>query len=312
MNKNLQSIKSIPIVDYLQSLGVTPIKRYGGYALYNAPYREDRNASMKVDFIRNLWYDFGLGKGGSIIDLVMLLSGCNTREAISHLTGEDNLSFHSPKTFIPQQDKQASSRRARRILSIGNEMPPHLLHYLQEERKIDLTLAKPYLRAIRYQIGDRQYTAIAFPNRTGGYELRDDKSFKGTVAPKDITIISSRDCDTSATYNLFEGFIDFLSYLTMKGKEFSSSIVLNSVSNLHRAISYLQAHRISSVRAFLDNDDAGRKALQSIQSAGIKVEDMSRYYQNHKDLNDFHVARQREQEKTQSIKPAIHKRGVRR
>ncbi len=69
---NLQNIKNIPIVDYLHACGIQPVKKYGSYALYNAPYREDHNASMKVDFTRNLWYDFGLGKGGSIIDLVML------------------------------------------------------------------------------------------------------------------------------------------------------------------------------------------------------------------------------------------------
>lgn len=37
----LQQIKSIPIADYLSSLGIQPVKRYGGYALYHAPYRDD-------------------------------------------------------------------------------------------------------------------------------------------------------------------------------------------------------------------------------------------------------------------------------
>ncbi len=51
---NLQNIKNIPIVDYLHACGIQPVKEYGSYALYNAPYREDHNASMKVDFTRNL------------------------------------------------------------------------------------------------------------------------------------------------------------------------------------------------------------------------------------------------------------------
>lgn len=83
----LQNIKNIPIADYLHARGIQPVKKYGSYALYNTPYREDHNASMKVDFARNLWFDFGLGKGGSIIDLVMLLQGGNAHEAISHLAG---------------------------------------------------------------------------------------------------------------------------------------------------------------------------------------------------------------------------------
>ena len=90
---DLQSIKGISIADYLHARGIQPVKQYGSYALYNAPYREDYNASLKVDFARNLWYDFGLGKGGNIIDLVMLLQRCNAHEAMSHLAG-NALSFH--------------------------------------------------------------------------------------------------------------------------------------------------------------------------------------------------------------------------
>lgn len=47
---NLQNIKNIPIADYLHGCGIQPVRKYGSYALYNAPYREDHNASMKVDF----------------------------------------------------------------------------------------------------------------------------------------------------------------------------------------------------------------------------------------------------------------------
>ena len=127
----LQNIKNIPIADYLHARGIQPVKKYGSYALYNAPYREDHNASMKVDFARNLWFDFGLGKGGSIIDLVMLLQGCNAHEAISHLAG-NNLSFHSATP--PKEKVAALSPSARHILGISEELPPHLQRYLQVVR----------------------------------------------------------------------------------------------------------------------------------------------------------------------------------
>ena len=254
----LQNIKNIPIADYLHARGIQPVKKYGSYALYNAPYREDHNDSMKVDFARNLWFDFGLGKGGSIIDLVMLLQGCNAHEAISHLAG-NNLSFHSATP--PKEKVAALSPSARHILCISEELPPHLQRYLQEERKIDLSLAKPYLRSVCYEVGGRTYIAIGFANRAGGYELRDDKTFKGTIAPKDISVIAG---DTNnVPHCIFEGFMDFLSYLTMKGKEIAPCIVLNSVSNVHRAVTYLREHHIGCVRAFLDNDEAGRASHTS-------------------------------------------------
>lgn len=180
-------------------------------------------------------------------------------------------------------------------------------NYLQEVRKIDLAVASPYLRHIRYEVGGREYSAIGFANQTGGYELRDDKTFKGTIAPKDISVIAGQ--ANNAPHCIFEGFMDFLSLLTMKGKEaISPSIVLNSVSNIHRAVAYLHENGIDSVRAFLDNDPAGRKALQTLCSAGFKVEDMSRHYSRYKDLNEYHVAQRTGQK--QVIPP--RKRGLRR
>lgn len=175
-------------------------------------------------------------------------------------------------------------------------------------RKIDLAVASPYLRHVRYEVGGREYSAIGFANRAGGYELRDGKTFKGTIAPKDISLIQG---NTSETPCLFEGFMDFLSLLTMKGKEVAPCLVLNSVSNLPRAIDYLHEKGIDFVRAFLDNDPAGKQALQAIQLSGIKVEDMSRHYAQYKDLNDYHVAQCKRQQEVQQRKPVIVKHKIR-
>ena len=308
---DLQYIKAIPIADYLHACGIKPAKRYNGYALYHAPYREDPNASLKVDFRQNLWHDYGTSQGGSIIDLVMKMRGCSAYEAIAHLA-EGKATTLAPSSFhreahIGQRRDEQRPNNTRRILSINEALPLHLQSYLREVRKIDLAVASPYLHHVRYEVGGREYSAIGFPNRAGRYELRDDKIFKGTIAPKDISVIAGQ--ANNAPLCIFEGVMDFLSLLTMKGKEaISPSIVLNSVSNIHRAVAYLHEKGIDSVRAFFDNDPAGRQALQAIQSTGIKVEDMSRHYSRYKDLNDYHVAQRTGQK--QVIPP--RKRGLRR
>ena len=308
---DLQHIKAIPIGDYLHACGIEPVKRYNGYALYHAPYREDSNASLKVDFRQNLWHDYGTSQGGSIIDLVMKMQGCSAYEAMAHLA-EGKATILAPSSFhreahIEQRMDEQRPNNTRRILSISEALPLHLQNYLREVRKIDLAVVSPYLRHIRYEVGGREYSAIGFANRTGGYELRDDKTFKGTIAPKDISVIAGQ--ANNAPLCIFEGFMDFLSLLTMKEKEaISPSIVLNSVSNIHRAVAYLHEKGIDTVRAFFDNDPAGRQALQAIQSTGIKVEDMSRHYSRYKDLNEYHIAQRTGQK--QVIPP--RKRGLRR
>lgn len=94
---DLPTIKAISIVDYLHACGIEPAKSYNGYALYHAPYREAPNASLKVDFRQNLWHDYGISKGGSIIDLVMRMRGCSAYEAMAHLAeGEGQLSHPLP------------------------------------------------------------------------------------------------------------------------------------------------------------------------------------------------------------------------
>lgn len=302
---DLPTIKAIPIVDYLHACGIEPAKRYNGYALYHAPYREDPNASLKVDFRQNLWHDYGTSQGGSIIDLVMRIKGCSAYEAMAHLA-EGKVITLAPSFFHRATTTTATNPTStRHILSISEELPLHLQSYLREVRKINLSVSSSYLRHIRYEVGEQEYSAIGFSNRAGGYELRDDKNFKGTIAPKDISLIQG---DISEKLCLFEGFIDFLSYLTMKGKETAPCLVLNSVSNLPRVISYLHENGIDSVRAFLDNDQAGRQTLKSLESAGISVEDMSRHYARYKDLNDYHVAQRTE---LKQVMPPP-KRGLRR
>ena len=206
---DLQHIKAIPIADYLHACGIKPTKRYNGYALYHAPYREDSNASLKVDFRQNLWHDYGTSQGGSIIDLVMRMRGCSAYEAMAHLAeGKATTlalsSFHRETTITTP-----NSTSTRHILSISEALPLHLQNYLREVRKIDLAVASPYLRYVRYEVGGREYSAIGFANRAGGYELRDDKTFKGTIAPKDISVIVGE--AHNAPLCIFEGFMDFLS-----------------------------------------------------------------------------------------------------
>ena len=68
---------------------------------------------------------------------------------------------------------------------------------------------------------------------------------------------------------------------------------------------YLNERNITSVRTFLDNDYAGQRAVQEFVNAGFKVEDMTVYYRDFKDLNDYHVSRVREHEKSQNTSNKI-------
>lgn len=64
-----QEAKKIRIADYLQSLGYSPVKQQGKSLWYKSPFREETEASFKVNTELNQWPDYGLGRGGNIIAL---------------------------------------------------------------------------------------------------------------------------------------------------------------------------------------------------------------------------------------------------
>lgn len=86
--KTIQAIKHLSIRAYLAEQGLHPTKDNPRYGLYLSPLREEHMPSFKVDYERNLWYDFGLGEGGSIIDLVMRLKRCDFAHAVRLLRTE--------------------------------------------------------------------------------------------------------------------------------------------------------------------------------------------------------------------------------
>ena len=69
----IQEIKAISISGFLSSKGYEPANKKGYKWWYLSPLHTEQTASFKVDLNKNVWYDFGLGKGGNIIDLAMEL-----------------------------------------------------------------------------------------------------------------------------------------------------------------------------------------------------------------------------------------------
>lgn len=277
---NLDTIKALPIRSFLEKQGITPVIDKGYYGLYRSPYRVDTVPSFKVDYCRNLWCDYGTGEGGSIIDLVMRLEKCSVGDAIRIL--EDTPDQIRIPTYLPPEDHPP----ALIITEIKPLAHPALVRYLKS-RRIDENIAKVHCHEIIYKVGEKAYFAVGFQNDSGGWELR-NKAFKGSSTPKGITTLRSG----KSRLLVFEGFIDYLSYLMLKRSDPPSSsdiLVLNSVSNTKRAQAVLQAYK--EIGTCLDNDDAGRKATEQIRQLApdAVIRDYSPYYRESNDLNDYLV-----------------------
>lgn len=279
-----ENIKHLSIRHYLNSKGIYPKKEYTGYGMYRSPFRDESSPSFKVDFNQNLWYDFGSGEGGSIIDLVMKMNGCTFNEAIDHLKEQSLLPVEEQLSF--------SFHRNSGITLVKDKLleHPRLLEYLQT-RKIDSDIARVHCREIHYKVGENTYYAIGFPNNDGGCELR-NSSFKGCIAPKEITHIHQEDKKESCF--VFEGFMDYLSLLTIRkqlnpdypSSNWHDNIVLNSTANLKKALPLLADY--DQIYSFLDNDKTGMTVFKELQKElGYRVRNSSRIYSGYKDLNEY-------------------------
>ena len=66
---DIEAMKRFPIEDFLARLGHHPVQRRANAVWYRSPYREEHTPSFKVNPEKNLWFDFGEGKGGNIFAL---------------------------------------------------------------------------------------------------------------------------------------------------------------------------------------------------------------------------------------------------
>ncbi len=276
-----KDINRFSIREYLAGMNIHPAKDKNSYGMYHSPFREDKDASMKVDYNKNLWIDYGTNEGGTLIDLAMRIKNCTNGEAMQlleqQLLGKSAFSFQGN---TKPSEKKEYSEPAIQITEVIPLSTPALIDYLKE-RKIDIELAKLYCKEVKYSVNDKSYYAIGFCNDIGGYVLR-SKYFKGCTSNA-ITHLKNG----SDNCLLFEGFMDFLSYLTLKKNRISehSAIVLNSVSNLSKAQNALSKYGI--IFSCLDNDESGKRAVRDLQSFCKDVKDQSVYYAKYKDLNDY-------------------------
>ena len=294
----IQNIKQISITDYLLQQGYSPARVQGIHFWYCSPLRNERTPSFKVNTERNQWYDLGSGEHGDIIDLVCALHRCTISEAIRLLSGAKQVA-HQEFSF---GGERKISERKLEILSAQPLSNPYLLRYLAA-RAIPLPVANSYCSEVLFQNMNRTYYAIGFANDALGWEIR-NMYFKGCVAPKAVTTIKRG----AGRLQIFEGFMDFLSWKTLNPSSMSDAIVLNSLALLPRIQEQIMGYQ--EVEGFLDNDDAGRKSFAVLKQIFPQIVDGATRYPEHKDLNEWLVAQSKINEK-QVLLPTT-KRGIRR
>ena len=269
---NCTQANEISIVDFLNSRSYIPT--VNGDAHWYI-LRDETKASTKVSANLNRWYDYGLDKGGKLVDLVCAyFTNGDIKEALEIIAGnsaQSNYKRHEETQIITSETK---------ILKVLPTVQHQALkNYLNERKIFDFFQDK--ISEIHYSIGNKNYFSLGWENEAGGWELR-NKLFKGCINGKGITtIIGEVDNDV---LDIWEGMFSFLSFLQYHDQP-HKVIVLNSVANVNKAITDIL--RYKKVNLYMDNDKAGERATERFKSIRNDAVDCSSICGNHKDYNDY-------------------------
>jgi DNA primase len=288
-----QQVNGWELVSYLDSLGFKPVKIQGSAHWYLSPLRSERTASFKVDSKRNLWYDFGTSEGGTVIDFAIRYLRCSVSEVLSRLQHAAPVTWnYSPRPEMVQSPDEQKLR----LSAVVPLCSPALLQYLAS-RKISLELAKQYCAELRFEVNGKHYFGVGFANQSKGWEIRNQFQ-KYASAPKDISVLKTG----SDRVLVFEGFMDFLSFLSLPrpGQHIHSDyVILNGIGLFQRAVPLLSAYRERGL--YFDRDTAGKQMTAVALGLGPGYSDHSSLYQGFKDLNDYLVTRPAAKKKTRRL-----------
>jgi hypothetical protein len=280
-----QEAKQLSLPELLARLGHLPVRQSGNRLWYRSPLRVEKIPSFCVEPGRKLpWIfaDHGANIKGNILDFVMQYQHCAIKEALAWLQQIFSTNALPPKQY---QHSSASSTASIQICRIKQIQHPALRSYLKE-RAIETSLARPYLREVHYWNAARHRFALGWKTETGGWCLR-APNFKAFLGPAGITTIG----ENNKSLAVFEGIFDFLAalahYRVMVAR--GQVIILNSVNHLHIVAEKIACGSYQSVRLYLDNDLAGRRATQQLLALPNTL-DCSHLYSPAKDLADWYAA----------------------
>ena len=278
----IKEIKSIPLADFLSQLGHKPTARKGTRLWYKSPLRQEQTPSFKVETTLNCWYDFGLGRGGNIIDLATELYQSTDLRYLMRCIA-DSCPVPSVQTVASSFAPRHSAPSMERFEVVPLEHRA-LVAYLKE-RGIPAHIAMVNCKEAHYRVNGKSYFAVAFENVSGCWELR-NRYFKGCRGRKGISFLPWARDGPSTECGVFEGFIDYLSALTLGIISGADAIILNSVVNVNKVMPYLKDY--ITINCYLDNDTAGRTALTELTAIyGSTVIDRSTLYSEFNDLNEY-------------------------
>lgn len=129
---DLREMKSILCSEVASKYGMNLKEKHG--RLWGKLREEEKTSSFSINLKENLWYDFGAGKGGSVIDLVAELEGVSINEAINILAEDYGFKKEKAIGWRPLTDnqyKELGIQPEKATMNFGFDLNKHTVEQLE-------------------------------------------------------------------------------------------------------------------------------------------------------------------------------------
>jgi len=298
--EDIDNARSVSIVSFLSSLAKVG-KQVGKRICYLSPLRCEKTPSFYVNTEKNLWYDFGIGEGGDVIDLVMKLYSISFAEAVRHLNGNDRKFKkieikNKGKVIEPYPKSDIHKKLYSAILKTKNDL--FIKRYLISKR---LKYHSEIGIADYKDTNGQRWIVFPCPNPQDirGLECRgvNNDATESIKGGKKIRITRGEKypwiLHRGQTFLLTESIIDSLAGEVLFDLKSESLLGLNGVGNVRYLPEIIEKYKPRKFLIALDNDSnhnagqlAQQRAIELITDEGIEIELIT----IHKDrgLKDLH------------------------
>lgn len=291
----------VDLVELLRKLGHQPVGKSKGQLKYHSPVRTgDSTPSFLVNPETGEWYDFGLPGGGDLLTFAKsywpLLSFYQRLQKIREVY---ELPMHKLQYAEPRE-REPRPRRAERVPSfeliavkaLGNN--PILEEFLKG--RCVWEAAQGLLSEVYYRMKADEHRparncfGVGWLNEFREWEVRTAAGWKSFLgANKGLSVFPG----SPAHLVVFEGIMDYLSWLALHPDQQPTAMVLNGAGLIELAIKAASGYEFKS--CFFDQDDTGREITARFLKVYPEAVDGAAAYVGFNDFNEMHMAQPKPQ-----------------
>ena len=270
--------------------------------LSGGEYCTKEHDSLKISNGKWCWWSQGIG-GRSALDYLIKVQGIPFLEAVQIILGE--AAVRPPVSVTPKRDTRQGGIAVPKMVT-----PWKAYDYLTEKRCIDWEVVTDFMKRKMIMETEKQEAAFVGYDDKGKIRCINLRAMDGSDGKKTVygsdrqyafRLVSDRE---NPTLHLFEGAIDLLSYLTIlqrKGINFECGnfLSLGGIYQPKKEIEkstvpvalkrYLSERETKKIMLHFDNDFAGKRAMETLETILPQYEVKSFPPPKGKDYNDFLV-----------------------